>query len=69
MQSSHNRSGGFIVNELTFTNNNQGMEVKGIEDLSSGLSAEDKVVMESTGRVWCRIQGHLANLLREVRLA
>jgi len=47
---------GFIVKEFTFSNN-----LKGIEDLTSILAMEDRVVMESTGSVLI----NLYNILEE----
>jgi len=46
--------GGFIIDEFTFTNNH-----RGIGDLASRLTMEDKVVMESTGSVWTNLYNSL----------
>jgi transposase len=46
--------GGLILEEFTFTNNHEG-----IEGLTSSLTPEDRVVMESTGSVWTNLYNHL----------
>jgi len=46
--------GGIILEELTFTNNHEG-----IEGFASKLTMNDRVVMESTGSVWTNLYNHL----------
>ena len=46
--------GGIILEEFTFTNNNEG-----IEGLASRLTLDDRVVMESTGSVWTNLYNQL----------
>jgi transposase len=41
---------GVLIDEFTFTNNHEG-----INDFTSGLSVEDRAVMESTGSVWLKL--------------
>jgi len=55
---------GFIVDEFCFTNNRQG-----IEGLISGLTMDDRVVMESTGSVWTNLYNRLEDRRIPVVLA
>lgn len=45
---------GTIIDEFTFTNNHDG-----IASLTSRLTMDDRVVMESTGSVWTNLYNHL----------
>lgn len=55
---------GKIVQEIDFSNNSQG-----INNLTSMLSMEDRVVMESTGPYWLDLYNHLDDLHISVVLA